>query len=196
MRILAAILFLFASLNSFAAKNGEAAPAFSLKSASGKTVSLADFKGKIVVLEWLNHGCPFVRKHYDSGNMQALQKKYTGKDIVWLSIISSAEGKQGYVDEKGATKDKESNKSFATEILLDPTGATGKAYEAKTTPHMFIIDKNQTLVYQGGIDNIPDAEKESIKSAKNFIAAGLDEMLAGKKITAANTKSYGCGVKY
>jgi peroxiredoxin len=196
MKILIALLFSFASLSVFAVKNGAPAPSLELKSASGKTIKLSDYKGKIVVLEWLNHGCPFVRKHYDTNNMQALQKKYTDKGVVWLSIISSAEGKQGYVDEAGALKDKESNKAFATEILLDPKGVVGNAYEAKTTPHMFIIDKNQTIVYQGGIDNKPDTDKESIKTAKNFIAAGLDEIITGKKLSIANTKPYGCSVKY
>lgn len=195
MKILAAILFSLASFSSFAIPNG-AAPAFELKSASGKTVKLSDFKGKTIVLEWLNHGCPFVRKHYDTNNMQMLQKKYTDKGVVWLSIISSAEGKQGYVDEAGALKDKESNKAFSTEILLDPKGIVGKAYEAKTTPHMFIIDENQTIVYQGAIDNKPDTEKESIKGAQNYLAAGLDEVLSKKKVSIANTKSYGCSVKY
>lgn len=195
MKILAAILFSLVSFSSFAIPNG-AAPAFELKSASGKTVKLSDFKGKTIVLEWLNHGCPFVRKHYDTNNMQMLQKKYTDKGVVWLSIISSAEGKQGYVDEAGALKDKESNKAFSTEILLDPKGIVGKAYEAKTTPHMFIIDENQTIVYQGAIDNKPDTEKESIKGAQNYLAAGLDEVLSKKKVSIVNTKSYGCSVKY
>lgn len=195
MKILAAILFSLVSLSSFAIPNG-VAPAFELKAASGKTVKLSDYKGKTIVLEWLNHGCPFVRKHYDTNNMQMLQQKYTSKGVVWLSIISSAEGKQGYVNEAGALKDKESNKAFSTEILLDPKGIVGKAYEAKTTPHMFIIDENQTIVYQGAIDNKPDTEKESIKGAQNYIAAALDEILSKKKVSIANTKSYGCSVKY
>lgn len=196
MKTLIALLFSFVSLTAFAVTNGKTAPDFELKAASGKTVKLSDYKGKIIVLEWLNHGCPFVRKHYDTKNMQTLQKTYTEKGIVWLSIISSAEGKQGYVDAPAALKEKDANQSLATEILLDPKGVVGKKYEAKTTPHMFIIDPNQTLVYQGAIDNAPDTDKDTVKSAKNFIAAALDEILAGKKITAANTKSYGCGVKY
>ncbi len=173
MKTLAAILFLFASLSSFALETGKPPPDFELKAASGKSVKLSDYKGKTIVLKWLNHGCPFVRKHYDSNNMQSLQKKYTDKGVVWISIISSAEGNQGYVDEAGALKDKASNKAHSTEILLDPTGVVGKKYEAKTTPHMFIINKDQTLVYQGGIDNKPDTDKESIKTAKNFVAPAL-----------------------
>src|SRR5262245_4578053 len=136
MKSLIALLALI-SFSAFALETGTEAPDFTLS-----TKTLSDYKGKIVVLEWLNHGCPFVRKHYDSGNMQSLQKKYTEKGIVWLSIISSAPGKQGHVDEKGAQADKTSNKSVATAILLDTDGKVGQLYGAKTTPHMYIIDKN------------------------------------------------------
>lgn len=196
MKILTALLFLFVSSLSFAIEIGATAPSFELQAASGKSVKLSDYKGKIVVLEWFNNGCPFVRKHYDSNNMQSLQKKYIDKGIVWLTIISSAEGKQGYVDAAGALKQKTENKSFQTDILLDPKGVAGLAYGAKTTPHMYIIDKNQTLVYQGGIDDKADADKESIKGAKNFVADALDEILAGKTVKVQNTKPYGCSVKY
>lgn len=180
----------------FAAETGKPAPDFSLNSASGKTVKLSDYKGKTVVLEWLNHGCPFVRKHYDSGNMQSLQKTYTAKGVVWLSVISSAEGKQGHVDAKGATADKASNKSNATDILLDPKGVAGNLYEAKTTPHMYVVDAKGVLVYQGAIDDKATADQADIKGAKNFVAAALDSTLAGKTVATAQTKSYGCGVKY
>ncbi len=196
MKMLTALLFSLVSLTAFAVETNSAAPQFELKAASGKTIKLSDYKGKIVVLEWFNNDCPFVRKHYDSNNMQSLQKKYTDKGIVWLSIISSAEGKQGHTDAAGALKQKAANKSSQTEILLDPTGAVGKSYEAKTTPHMYIIDQAQTLVYQGGIDNKADTDKESIKTSKNFVAAALDEILASKKVSNQNTKSYGCSVKY
>jgi peroxiredoxin len=197
MKFLIALLALI-SLNAFALTTGESAPDFTLQGLNPKMkdVKLSSFKGKTVVLEWLNHGCPFVRKHYDSGNMQSLQKKFTGQNVIWLSIISSAEGKQGYVDEKGALKDKMDNKSSATDILLDPTGKVGQLYGAKTTPHMFIIDKSGSLVYQGAIDDQPDTDKNSIPSAKNYVVSALEEMMAGKKITAATTKSYGCSVKY
>lgn len=197
MKFLIALLSL-ASLNAFALTTGETAPDFTLKGLNPKMkdVKLSSFKGKTVVLEWLNHGCPFVRKHYDSGNMQSLQTKYTGQNVIWLSVISSAEGKQGYVDEKGALKDKMDNKSGATDILLDPTGKVGQLYGAKTTPHMYIIDKAGTLVYQGAIDDQPDTDKGSIPAAKNYVAAALEELAAGKKITAHTTKSYGCSVKY
>lgn len=192
------VLLAFVSLHAFALTTGETAPDFTLKGLNPKMkdVKLSSFKGKTVVLEWLNHGCPFVRKHYDSGNMQSLQTKYTGQNVIWLSIISSAEGKQGYVDEKGALKDKMDNKSGATDILLDPTGKVGQLYGAKTTPHMFIIDKAGTLVYQGAIDDQPDTDKANIPSAKNYVVAALEELNAGKKITVHTTKSYGCSVKY
>ncbi|WP_408096097.1 redoxin domain-containing protein [Peredibacter sp. HCB2-198] len=194
MKLLIALLFLISS-TCFALTTGEKAPTFKLTGLS-KEVSLGDYKGKIVVLEWLNHGCPFVRKHYDSGNMQALQKKYTEKGVVWFSVISSAPGKQGHVDQAGALKEKTANKSGATDILLDPTGEVGKMYGAKTSPHMYIINKEGDLVYQGAIDDQPDTEKDSIATAKNYVAKALDEVLAGKKVTAHTTRSYGCAVKY
>jgi peroxiredoxin len=197
MKLLIALLALI-SLPVFALTTGEKAPNFTLKGMNpkGQDVTLSDFKGKIVVLEWLNHGCPFVRKHYDSGNMQSLQKKFTSQNIIWLSIVSSAEGKQGYVDTKGAIEEYKEYKSAATDVLLDPTGKVGQAYSAKTTPHMYIIDKEGTLVYQGGIDDKADTDKKSISTAKNFVANALNELMAGKKITAHTTKAYGCAVKY
>lgn len=197
MKILIALLC-FYSVSAMALTTGEAAPDFTLKGLNPKSqdVTLSAFKGKYVVLEWLNHGCPFVRKHYDSGNMQALQKKYTGQNVIWLSIVSSAEGKQGYVTTEGATKEKTDNKSSATDVLLDPTGKVGKHYGAKTTPHMFIIDKEGKLAYQGAIDDKADTDKSSIASAKNYVATALDELINGKKVTAHTTRSYGCGVKY
>lgn len=191
MKLMIALLALLVSLSSLALETGKAAPDFDLGG-----VKLSSFKGKVVVLEWLNHGCPFVRKHYDSGNMQSLQEKYTKKDVVWLSIISSAEDKQGFVDAAGAEADKVKNKSLATKILLDPTGKVGMLYEAKTTPHMFVIDKTGTLVYQGAIDDKPDTDMASVKGAKNYVAEALDLVLDGKKVAHGTTKSYGCGVKY
>jgi hypothetical protein len=197
MKLMIALLALV-SLNAFALTTGETAPDFLLQGLNPKMkdVKLSDFKGKIVVLEWLNHGCPFVRKHYESGNMQSLQTKYTGQNVIWLSIISSAKGKQGYVDDKGALKDKMDNKSAATDILLDPSGKVGQLYGAKTTPHMYIVDKAGTLVYQGAIDDQPDTDKNSIPAAKNYVVKAMEELMSGKKITAHTTKSYGCSVKY
>lgn len=197
MKFLIALLALF-SFSAMALTTGEPAPGFTLKGLNPKMqdISLSDFKGKIVVLEWLNHGCPFVKKHYDTGNMQGLQKKYTGQNVIWLSVVSSAEGKQGYVNTEGAIKEKMDHKSSATDVLLDPDGKVGKLYGAKTTPHMFIIDKSGNLVYQGAIDDKADTDKDSIPSAKNYVASALDEVITGKKVTAHTTKSYGCSVKY
>jgi peroxiredoxin len=190
------ILTLFVT-SSFALTSGTAAPEFKLMGVkSKKEVSLSDYKGKIVVLEWLNHGCPFIRKHYDSGNMQSLQKKYTAQGIVWLSVISSAKGQQGHVEADQGLKDMETNHSNATDVLLDPTGEVGKKYEAKTTPHMFVIDAKGMLAYQGAIDDHADADQASVKIAKNYVSAALAEVAAGKKVTQPATKSYGCSVKY
>jgi thioredoxin-related protein len=191
MKLKIALLVLLSSLSAFALESGVKAPDFTL----GK-IKLSDYKGKVVVLEWLNHGCPFVRKHYDSGNMQALQSKYVAKNVIWLSIISSAPGKQGFVTEEEARKDMVTNKSGATQVLLDPTGEVGQLYGAKTTPHMFIVDKEGNLAYQGAIDDKDDANKDSVPLAKNYVAEALDLILENKKVSQATTKSYGCGVKY
>lgn len=197
MKLIMTLAF-FISFSCFALTTGEKAPDFSLKGINSKTkdVSLSDFKGKFIVLEWLNHGCPFVKKHYGSGNMQKLQKEFTGKDVVWLSIISSAPNKQGHVDHEGAVKEKAEKKSFASDILLDPTGVVGQLYKAKTTPHMFIINKEGNLIYQGAIDSEADADQASIPKAKNYISEALNEAISGKKVTAHTTASYGCQVKY
>ena len=191
-------LILLTSFSAFALTSGEPAPDFTLKGLNPKSaeVSLSQFKGKIVVLEWLNHGCPFVRKHYDAGNMQALQKKHTSANVVWFSIVSSAEGKQGYVDAAGATEEKTKNKSAATDVLLDPSGKVGNLYEAKTTPHMYVIDKDGNLAYQGAIDDKADTETESIAGSKNYVDQAITELQAKKKVSVASTKAYGCGIKY
>ena len=198
MKFLTALLVSLASLSALALEVGKLAPDFKLKGIAGKSedISLSQFKGKYVVLEWKNHGCPFVKKHYGAGNMQALQKKYTGQNVIWLSVVSSAPGKQGHTDEAGAKKEFTEHKSSASNVLLDSAGTVGKLYEAKTTPHMYIIDKEGMLAYQGAIDDKADAEAASIPGAKNYVAQALNEMMAGKKVSVATTKSYGCGVKY
>lgn len=198
MKLMTALLALLASLSSFALETGIKAPDFTLKSAGTKDgeITLSNFKGKVIVLEWLNHGCPFVRKHYDSGNMQSLQSNFVSKNVIWFSVISSAEGKQGFVDAAGARADMVKYKSGATNVLLDPTGKVGQLYGAKTTPHMFVIDKEGMLVYQGAIDDRPDTDKASVVGAKNYLAEALDLVLTGKKVSQATTKSYGCSVKY
>lgn len=187
-------LFFF-SFQVLAGKNK--APDFKLIAAeTNAQVSLSDFKNKLIVLEWLNHGCPFIRKHYDGGNMQKLQKIYGDKGVVWLSIISSAVGKQGHVDVKDALRDKKRYQSHSTFILLDPQGKVGKLYKAKVTPHMFIISKEGEIVYQGAIDDQPDAEISSLKIAKNYVSQALDELLRDKKVSIKSTRPYGCSVKY
>ncbi len=179
-------------------ETGKPAPDFSLSDEQGKTVKLSDFKGKTVVLEWLNEGCPFVQKHYhDSGNLPALQKKYTDKKVVWLSIVSSAEGKQGYwATGEEARAFKAQQKAAMTHILKDADGAVGRAYGAKTTPHMFIIDAKGVLAYQGAIDDKASTKARDIPKAKNWVAQALDEILAKKPVSVSDTKPYGCSVKY
>ena len=179
-----------------AANVGKPAANFTLADADGKQVSLADYKGKWVVLEWLNHGCPYVQKHYGSGNMQSLQKDYTGKGVVWLSIVSSAPGKQGYYSASEHKKMAAEKGSSATAILIDETGKVGKLYGAKTTPHMFIINPQGDVVYNGAIDDHPNTNKADIANSKNFVRVALDAALQNKPIETASTQPYGCTVKY
>lgn len=175
---------------------GDKAPEFSLKSAAGKDVSLSALKGKVVVLEWLNHGCPFVRKHYDSGNMQKLQELYTQKGVVWISIISSAKGKQGFSTPDKALQDKAKYRSKATHILLDKDGKVGKAYAAKVTPHMFVLNKKGEAIYVGGIDSIASTSKGDIANARPYVKDALDSFLSGKEVKVKESRPYGCSVKY
>jgi peroxiredoxin len=179
-----------------AATVGQPAPAFKLIDSTGKTRSLADYKGKTVVLEWTNHECPFVKKHYGSGNMQAQQKQATADGVVWLSVNSSAPGKQGNVDGAAAEKVRKDARAVQTAYLLDPTGATGRAYGAKTTPHMYIIDPQGVLRYAGGIDSIQSADVDDIKKATQYVPQALAELAAGKPVSVAVTRPYGCSVKY
>ena len=175
---------------------GKSAPAFSVKDWDGKNRKLSDFKGKVVVLEWFNHGCPFVKKHYDSNNMQDLQKTYTGKGVVWLAICSSAEGKQGYGTGEEHKKVFKEKGAAPTAVLIDSEGTVGRAYGAKTTPAMYVIDGKGVLVYAGAIDDNRTPDREAAKTAKNFVAAALNETLAKKPVAISSTKSYGCSVKY
>jgi AhpC/TSA family len=175
---------------------GKPAPEFSAVDSNGKTVKLSDFRGKIVVLEWTNDGCPYVKKHYGSGNMQSLQRDAAAKGAVWLSIISSAPGMQGYVDGAAANALTKSRSAAPTAVLLDPEGAIGHLYEARTTPHMFIVNKDGTLAYMGGIDDKPTSNPDDIKGAKNYVRAALEDVAAGKPAGEAVTRPYGCSVKY
>lgn len=175
---------------------GKSAKDFTLPDSTGKIHSLSDYKGKIVVLEWLNHGCPFVKKHYNSGNMQKLQKMYAEKGIVWFSIVSSAPGKQGYMTPEEAVESVKHHIASPKAVLLDPEGTVGKLYGAKTTPHMFIIDSAGNLVYNGGIDDIRSTNPDDIAKAKNYVRMALDELLAGKEVSVQTSQPYGCSVKY
>lgn len=175
---------------------GQPAPAFQVKDADGKTRSLAEFKGKTVVLEWTNEGCPYVQKHYNSGNMQGLQRQAANDGMVWLTVISSAPGMQGYKEPAEAKAWKAKAKAAPAAVLLDPDGKVGRAYDAKTTPHMYIVDKAGKLVYMGGIDDRPSADPGSLKGAKNYVTAALADVKAGRAVSQAATKPYGCSVKY
>lgn len=187
---------LLAASPAFALKTGEMAPNFQVNDTKGLSQSLASQKGKFVVLEWHNQGCPFVRKHYDSKNMQKLQKQWVGKDLTWFTVISSAKGKQGAVtpDEENAYLKKTGAAPSA--VLMDTDGKVGTAYGARTTPHMFVIDPQGKLIYQGAIDSNNSTDPKTIASAKNYVVAALTEARAGKAVTDATTEPYGCSVKY
>jgi len=178
------------------AQVGQPAPNFKLSSATGKEHSLSDYKGQWVVLEWINLQCPFVLKHYNSKNMQTLQQNYTKKEVVWLSICSSAPGKQGNFSGEELTAKIKEVSSSSTAYLIDGDGKVGHTYGAKTTPHMFIINPKGVLVYAGAIDDKPSVKLEDVKGATNFVAAALDAGLAEKVIKVSSTVSYGCSVKY
>lgn len=173
-----------------------AAPAFTLKDQNGRSRSLSDFKGKTVVLEWVNFGCPFVRKHYDSGNMQKLQGEYTAKGVVWLSVSSSAPGMQGYFASDDLTQRLATEKAAPTAYLIDAEGTVGRTYGAKTTPHICVIDGEGVLVYTGAIDDIASTDVDDVAKAKNYVSASLDALLAGKHVPVKSTRAYGCGIKY
>ena len=179
-----------------AAKVGEPAPGFTTAATTGKSVSLADQRGKLVVLEWTNHDCPYVRKHYESGNMQALQREITGQGIVWLTLISSSPGTQGYVTPKQADELTSTRKASPTAVLLDPTGVVGRAYGATNTPHMYVIDKAGLLVYAGAIDDRPTTRRSDVQGAHNYVRAALEDMAAGRPVQTPVTRAYGCTVKY
>lgn len=196
LNTLAACLFLIAGTAQAAAKVGEPAPAFTTTDSNGKTVSLSDFKGKLVVLEWTNDGCPFVKKHYSGGNMQGLQKDAAAKGVVWLTVISSAPGKQGHSDGARANELTKSRGAAPAHVLLDETGAVGRLYEAKTTPHMFVVGKDGTLLYAGGIDSVASADPADIPDATPYLRNAVDEALAGKAVSQPVTRPYGCSIKY
>ncbi|HVL00350.1 MAG TPA: redoxin domain-containing protein [Dongiaceae bacterium] len=175
---------------------GKPAPAFSAPGADGKTINLKDYQGKTVVLEWTNADCPFVKKHYESGNIPQLQAAAKQDGVVWLQVISSAPGKQGHVDGPSALKLNDYRGATPAGIVLDESGSIGKEYGAQTTPHLYIVDAKGTLVYKGGIDSIASPDKGDIAKAENYVTRALGELKQGKTITQASTKPYGCSVKY
>lgn len=175
---------------------GQRAPAFQAMDASGKTRALSDFRGKTVVLEWTNNGCPYVQKHYNARAMQTLQAQATRDGVAWLTIVSSAPGMQGHLTPAQARAWKAKVGAASTDVLLDPEGTAGRAYDAKTTPHMYIVDRAGKLVYMGGIDDQASSNPASLKGAKNYVAAALADLKAGRPVAEAATRPYGCSVKY
>lgn len=191
------LLSFFFSFSLHAAiETGAAAPDFSLNDTSGTEHSLSDFKGKYVVLEWTNHGCPFVAKYYKEGHMQALQEKMTGKDVVWLIVNSGAPGKQGHLTPEKGQKLIADKKIKASALLLDEDGKVGRAYDARVTPHMYVIAPEGKLIYQGAIDSIASTRVADIEKAENYVKAAYEVHKKGKKVENPTTKPYGCGIKY
>jgi peroxiredoxin len=196
LRYASLIVLVLAAFAAAAPRAGDPAPDFTATDSNGTTHNLSQYKGKFVVLEWTNSGCPFTKKHYASGNMQNLQKQWTRKGVVWLTVLSSAPGKEGYktpeeenayVREKGAAP---------TAVLMDANGSLGHLYGAKTTPHMFVIDPKGNIVYNGAIDDRPTTDRGDIDGARNYVSAALSEAISGKAVSTASTEAYGCSVKY
>jgi len=192
------LIILMFSVNAYSqdAKLNDLAPNFKLVDSNNKEHSLSDFKDKVVVLEWINFDCPFVQKHYNSKNMQSLQLKYTKQDVIWLTVCSSNKGNQGNFNNDEINKRIKNHNAKMTAYLVDADGKVGKKYGAKTTPHMYIINKDSKLVYAGGIDDKASTDLEDIKGAKNYVSLALDELLAGKNVSLQSSKPYGCSVKY
>lgn len=182
--------------SALALKPGDAAPEFKGVDSNGKVQTLAQYRGKYVVLEWANKGCPFEQKHYKSGNMERLQKEWTAKGVVWLSVISSAPGQDGFVTPAEENDYLRTMQAAPTAAILDPSGTIGRLYSAKTTPDMFVIDPQGKLVYEGAIDDQPTPDPASLNGAKNYVSAALEASMAGRPVEMAVTRPYGCSVKY
>lgn len=198
-KLLVSLLSCVASTALFAAESpavGTTAPDFSVTDSKGKTQSVSQYKGKYVVLEWFNPECPFVKKHYGSGNMQKLQEEFTGKGVVWLSIDSSAAGKEGHLTAEQANQKMTEWKTKQTALLLDPNGKAGQTYGAKNTPHMFVINPEGKIIYEGAIDSKASANPADLANSTNYVKVALEESMGGKPVTTATTKPYGCSVKY
>ncbi len=180
----------------WATRVGDRAPDFTATDSNGKVHKLSEYQGKFVVLEWTNRGCPYTQKQYDSGNMQRLQRGWTSRGVIWLTVISSAPGKQGYAtaaDENAYVKQVNAAPSA---VLLDPAGTLGHLYDAKTTPHMFVINPQGILIYNGAIDDKPTTDVADVNGAKNYLSLALDEATSGKPVSNPTTRPYGCSVKY
>jgi peroxiredoxin len=184
------------SAAAYAVAPGAAAPDFKGTDSNGSAQTLSQYKGKYVVLEWHNNGCPYEQKYYNSGSMEALQKQWTGKGVVWLSIISSAPGQQGYVTASEENAYMKKMNAVPTATILDPKGVIGRLYSAKTTPHMFVIDPTGKLIYEGAIDDQPSPDPSTLKGAKNYLNEALNSAMAGKPVATPSTRPYGCSVKY
>ena len=191
-----AVAIAAAPITTHASKIGAPAPNFKGTDSKGAVHNLSDFKGKWVVLEWHNEGCPYVKKHYGGQNMQRLQKEWTAKGVVWLTILSSASGQQGHMEPAQANAYFAKQHATPSAILLDPSGEIGRLYDAKTTPHMFVINPEGVLVYNGAIDDKPTSEQADLATASNYVSAALTEGMAGKAVTTATSRPYGCGIKY
>lgn len=184
------------TLTASAVRVGDPAPGFTGTDSNGQTHKLSDYRGKFVVLEWTNSDCPFTRKHYSSGNMQALQKEWTAKGVVWLTVLSSAPGADGYMTAPQENAYLARMHASPTAVILDPSGAIGHQYEARTTPDMYVIDPSGKLIYSGAIDDHPTTDTSDIPNSKNYVSAALTEAMAGHPVAVAYTRSYGCSVKY
>jgi peroxiredoxin len=184
------------SLSAYAVRVGDPAPDFTATDSYGQTQKLSEYKGKFVVLEWTNNGCPYTQKHYDSGNMQSLQKQWTAKGVVWLTVLSSARGEQGYMTASQENAYIGKVHADPTAAILDPQGAIGHLYAAKTTPHMFVIDPSGKLIYDGAIDDHATTDTSDIPSSRNYVSAALTSAMAGQAVATAYTRPYGCSVKY
>ena len=179
-----------------AAKVGEAAPEFTATASDGKSYRLADYRGKYVVLEWHNNGCPYVGKHYKSGNMQRLQKEWIGRGVAWFTILSSAPGQQGYVTASEENEYVRKMQAAPTAALLDPSGQVGHLYDAKTSPQMIVINPQGVVIYDGAIDDKPTTDLEDVPGATNYVSLALEQAMAGKQVATTTTRPYGCSVKY
>jgi peroxiredoxin len=180
----------------WAARVGEPAPGFTATDTNGEVHKLSEYQGKFVVLEWTNRGCPYTQKHYNSGNMQRLQREWTGRGVVWLTVISSAPGKQGYVTASEENAYLKQANAAPTAVLLDPAGTLGHLYDAKTTPHIFVVNPKGSLIYNGAIDDRPTTDVSDVNGAKSYVSLALEEATSGKPVGTPTSRPYGCSVKY